>query len=59
MSKLTQLRSGEAGIKAKFQLRSRVSAVNHEALPRSMFFAPSSSEDTLSSLINLFEVLID
>ena len=56
---MTELGSGGAAIEATLQSKPRVSAVNCEALPCSMLYAMSSLEDILSSLINLFEVLVN
>lgn len=58
---MTELRSGEAGTKAKLHLspESLLLTINQEALECSMLNATSSLEDTLSSSINLFKVLIN
>lgn len=44
---LTELGSSEAGIKAKFQSKSRISAVKHVALPCPVLYAMSSLQGTL------------
>lgn len=51
--------SSEVRIKAKFQSKSRFSAVYHEALLYYMLVAMSSLEDTLFSLIKQSKVLIN